>query len=96
MASISSIFGPPKKTVRKPSAMAAKLAASAPPDDPAEESGEDEGGETCSADISSDELQELQTGGTVTITADDGEKVVLTLKEAGDDQSDEGTAPEGM
>lgn len=90
-----SIFGPPTKKARKPGIMAMKLAASAAPQS-GDEGGDDESAETCTADISSDELQELQSGGTVTITSDEGEKIVLTLKEAGSDDSEEGTAPEGM
>lgn len=92
MAKSSNIFSKPKSK-----GLAAMLASAPPPppDDEAAE-GEDESKEECTADISLDDLASLKEGGTVTITSDDGRKITLTLKASGEEEPDEGTAPEGM
>lgn len=59
-----------------------------PPDMPG---GDEEPGETCNATVTSDQLQELQDQGTVTLQADSGESVVLTMDQG---QSADQGAPE--
>lgn len=94
MAKASNIFSKPK-----PKGLAAMMASPPPPPD--DEAAEGEGDEeVCDASITSDDLKSLKGGGTITITADDGRKIALTLKETGEEteeeEPDEGTAPEGM
>lgn len=59
------------------------------PDDEAAE-GEDESSETCQATMSSEQMKELMEQGSVTLDADDGEKVVITL-----DENDASSAEQG-
>ena len=76
------------------------LAIPMPPSSDAEdaaEGSEEESGETCKVTISPEQLQELQDGGMVTLTADDGETVELSMSESESPSEDAGeSGEEGM
>ncbi len=75
------------KLVAKKSPAAARMSALTIPAPPPAGDSEDvaegpegESGETCNATITAEQVQALQDSGSVTLDADDGEKVVLTME----------------
>ncbi len=56
--------------------------------------GADEAGETCKASITAEQMANLQEQGTITLDAEDGEKVELTLAKG--DEGEEAAEGEGQ